>query len=127
MFSFCNLLQCPPEAGAGLGSINAGGALRNLHERYHSSYFGGLSRSMRDLGSQSEASMLKEIYRSDPERVIKIFESQPLLHSNPSALSEYVKALVKVDRLDDSTLLKTLQRGTYILKMPYVAVFNRLF
>ncbi|KAF7029621.1 hypothetical protein CFC21_041320 [Triticum aestivum] len=91
--------------------ISAGGALRKLHERYHSSYFGGLSRSTRDLGSQSEGSMLKEIYRSDPERVIKIFESQPLLHSNPSALSEYVKALVKVDRLDDSTLLKTLQRG----------------
>uniref|UniRef100_A0A453EY51 Uncharacterized protein n=1 Tax=Aegilops tauschii subsp. strangulata TaxID=200361 RepID=A0A453EY51_AEGTS len=77
---------------------------------------------MRDLGSQSEASMIKEIYRSDPERVIKIFESQPLLHSNPSALSEYVKALVKVDRLDDSTLLKTLQRGTFCTNSVYVII-----
>ena len=55
--------------------------------------------------------MLKELYRSDPEGVIRIFESQPSLHSNPSALAEYVKALVKVDRLDESSLLKTLQRG----------------
>jgi hypothetical protein len=103
-----------------LAITNAGRAHRNLHDRYHSSYFGGLSRSMRDLGSQSEASLLKEIYRSDPERVIQIFESQPSLHSNSSALSEYVKALVKVDRLDDSTLLKTLQRGTNILKISYL-------
>ncbi|KAL5829964.1 hypothetical protein ACOSQ3_019432 [Xanthoceras sorbifolium] len=31
--------------------------------------------------------------------------------ADESALSEYVKALVRVDRLDDSELLKTLQRG----------------
>jgi ATP-dependent metalloprotease len=71
---------------------------------------------MRDLDTPSETSLLKEIYRSDPERVIQIFESQPSLHSNPSALSEYVKALVRVDRLDESTLLKTLQRGIQILQ-----------
>ncbi len=92
--------------------LNAGGTLRNLHERYQSSYVGSFARRMRQMDSPSEASLLKEIYRSDPERVIQIFESQPSLHSNPSALAEYVKALVRVDRLEDSTLLKTLQRGT---------------
>ncbi|GER32557.1 low molecular weight protein-tyrosine-phosphatasePtpB [Striga asiatica] len=39
-----------------------------------------------------------------------LFESQTTLHSNPSALAEYVKDLVKVDRLDESELVKTLQR-----------------
>lgn len=94
--------------------IIAGFRIRNLQERNQSSYIGSLARRMRDLDAPSESSLLKEIYRSDPERVIQIFESQPSLHSNPQALSEYVKALVKVDRLDESTLLKTLQRGNQI-------------
>ncbi|KAG8044949.1 hypothetical protein GUJ93_ZPchr0008g11933 [Zizania palustris] len=94
--------------------INAGGTLRNLHGRYQSSYVGSFARRVRDLDSPSEASLLKEIYRSDPERIIQIFESHPSLCSNTSALSEYVKALVKVDRLDEITLLKTLQRGIVV-------------
>jgi ATP-dependent metalloprotease len=94
--------------------IIAGFKFQNLQERNQSSYIGSLARRMRDLDAPSETSLLKEIYRSDPERVIQIFESQPSLHSNPSALSEYVKALVKVDRLDENILLKTLNRGTQI-------------
>ncbi|KAJ4797205.1 ATP-dependent zinc metalloprotease FtsH [Rhynchospora pubera] len=90
---------------------NAGNKFRNFHERYQSSYAGNFARRLRDMDGPNEASLLKEIYRSDPEKVIRIFESQPSLHSNPSALSEYVKALVKVDRLDESSLLRTLQRG----------------
>ena len=43
--------------------------------------------------------------------MIRAFESQPSLHTNSAALSEYVKALVKVDRLDESELLQTLRRG----------------
>lgn len=93
-----------------------GARIRNLQERNQSSYIGSLARRVRDLDTLSGTSLLKEIYRSDPERVIQIFESQPSLHSNPAALSEYVKALVRVDRLDESTLLKTLQRGNRILK-----------
>lgn len=73
---------------------------------------GNLSRRMYDVDEVSEVAHLRELYhRNDPEAIIRIFESQPSLHSNPSALSEYVKALVKVDRLDESELLKTLQRG----------------
>jgi ATP-dependent metalloprotease len=93
--------------------FTTGGFLRNLHERYRSSYVGSFTRKIRDFDSPSEASLLKEIYRSDPERVIQIFESQPSLHSNASALSEYIKALVSVDRLEESPLLKTLQRGIF--------------
>ena len=66
---------------------------------------------MRDMDDGSEVLQLKELLRHDPEAVIRLFESQPSLYGNPSALSEYVKALVRVDRLDDSELLKTLQRG----------------
>ncbi|KAK4787823.1 hypothetical protein SAY86_011656 [Trapa natans] len=59
-----------------------------------------------------EVAHLKELYhRNDPEALIRLFESQPSLHSSPSAVAEYVKALVKVDRLDDRELVKTLQRG----------------
>ncbi|KAG8044947.1 hypothetical protein GUJ93_ZPchr0008g12889 [Zizania palustris] len=95
------------------GDINAGGALRNLHWRYKSSYVGSFAHRMRHLDSPSEASMQKDFYRFDPEHVIQTFESQPSLHSNPKLLYEYVKALVKVDRLEESTLLKTLQRGRF--------------
>jgi len=83
-------------------------------ERFQSSYGGSLSRRVRDTDGSNDAAYLRELYhRNDPEAVIRLFESQPSLHSNPSALSEYVKALVKVDRLDESELLKTLQRGDY--------------
>ncbi|CAD6231149.1 unnamed protein product [Miscanthus lutarioriparius] len=106
-----NELVASSPLGALRSDITAGARIRNLQERNQSSYIGSLARRVRDLESPSETSLLKEIYRSDPERVIPIFESQPSLHSNPAALSEYVKALVRVDRLDESALLKTLQRG----------------
>lgn len=82
------------------------------HERFHSSYVGSLARRIRDTNGSNDLAYLKELgHRNDPEAVIRLFESQPSLHSNPSALSEYVKALVKVDRLDESELVRTLQRG----------------
>uniref|UniRef100_A0A2P2LWN4 AAA+ ATPase domain-containing protein n=1 Tax=Rhizophora mucronata TaxID=61149 RepID=A0A2P2LWN4_RHIMU len=90
----------------------AGNKLFNAEKRFQSSYVGNLARRVRDADEASEVAHLKELYhRNDPEAVIRHFESQPSLHSNPSALAEYVKALVRVDRLDDSQLLKTLQRG----------------
>ncbi|KAJ8512625.1 hypothetical protein OPV22_003059 [Ensete ventricosum] len=91
--------------------IHVGNRLGNFHERFQSSYVGSFARRVRDTDGPNDVMLLKELYRSDPERVIRLFESQPSLHSNPSALAEYVKALVKVDRLDQSTLFKTLQRG----------------
>ena len=67
-------------------------------KRFQSSYAGSLSRRA-----------------SDPESIIRAFESQPALHNSPAAVAEYVKALVKVDRLDQSKLLQTLQRGLFWL------------
>uniref|UniRef100_A0A804QLJ9 AAA+ ATPase domain-containing protein n=1 Tax=Zea mays TaxID=4577 RepID=A0A804QLJ9_MAIZE len=89
----------------------AGGMLRNLQVRYRSSYTGSFPHWIRELDSPREASLLKQIYKSDPERVVQIFERHPSLHSNSAALSEYIKALASLDRLEDSPLLKTLQRG----------------
>nr|GMD90144.1 ATP-dependent zinc metalloprotease FTSH 4, mitochondrial [Ipomoea batatas] len=86
--------------------------LVRAQQRFKSNYVGSLARRVRETDEVSEAAYLKELYnRHDPEAVIRLFESQPSLHSNPQALSEYVKALVKVDRLDESELLRTLQRG----------------
>jgi ATP-dependent metalloprotease len=49
---------------------------------------------------------------SNQERIIHIFKSQPLLHNNSMALSHYVKALVSLDKLDDSPLLKKVVVST---------------
>ncbi|KAL7164574.1 hypothetical protein ACSBR2_040470 [Camellia fascicularis] len=89
-----------------------GNRLSGAQERFQSSYVGSLSRKVCDTDGSSDVAYLKELYhRNDPEAVVRLFESQPSFHSNPSAIAEYVKALVKVDRLDESELLKTLQRG----------------
>ncbi|KAJ8559956.1 hypothetical protein K7X08_004014 [Anisodus acutangulus] len=79
----------------------------NTKQRFQSSYVGSLARRVREREETSNAAY----HRNDPEAVIRLFESQPSLHSNPAAVSEYVKALVKADRLDESELLRTLQRG----------------
>ncbi|CAM8886311.1 unnamed protein product [Rhodiola kirilowii] len=93
-------------------AVIGGNGFGNPQQRYLSSYLGTMSRRMRDSDEGNEVAHLRELYRrNDPEALIRFFDSQPSLHSNPSALSEYVKALVKVDRLDSSELLKTLQKG----------------
>lgn len=64
-----------------------------------------------DLGRcvSLQAAQLREFNRrGDPEAVIRAFESGAAL-SSEETLGEYVKALVKVDRLDSSSLLQTLQ------------------
>ncbi|KAK4765481.1 hypothetical protein SAY86_026571 [Trapa natans] len=98
-----------------LGTRFRTGAVRRLaraSERFQSSYVGHLARRVHDVDEAAEVAHLKELYhRNDPEALIRLFESQPALHSSPSAVAEYVKALVKVDRLDGSELAKTLQRG----------------
>lgn len=86
--------------------------LAGSQKRYQSSYVGSLGRRARDAEGASDSAYFRDVYRrGDPESVIRAFESQPALHSSPTAVAEYVKALVKVDRLDESELLRTLQRG----------------
>ncbi|KAH7681964.1 Peptidase FtsH protein [Dioscorea alata] len=97
---------------------------QNFQRRFQSAYAGNFSRRALDVEGANEITLLKELYRSDAEGVIRIFESQPSLHSNPSALAEYVKALVKVDRLDESSLLKTLQRGMSSLSREEESISN---
>ncbi|XP_065850234.1 ATP-dependent zinc metalloprotease FTSH 4, mitochondrial [Euphorbia lathyris] len=90
----------------------AGNRLLNAERRYQSRYVGNLARRVRDTEEVSDVAYLKELsYRNDPEAVIRLFENQPSLHNIPSAIAEYVKALVRVDRLDESELFRTLQRG----------------
>lgn len=56
-----------------------------------------------------QAAQLRDLNRrGDPEAVIRAFESGAAV-SSEETLGEYVKALVKVDRLDSSSLLQTLQ------------------
>jgi hypothetical protein len=57
------------------------------------------------------ALLFKKIYMNNLEIVVQIFESQPSLHAT-LVLSHYVKPLVSLDWLDESLLLKTLQRGS---------------
>jgi hypothetical protein len=51
--------------------------------------------------------------------VIREFESQPSLHTNSLAFSEYIKALAKVDGVGESESLKTLQRGDYLTRIAH--------
>ncbi len=54
--------------------------------------------------------------RGDSESVICIFESGQAV-SNEATLGEYVKALVAADRLDTSSLIRTLQVGPWPFQM----------
>jgi hypothetical protein len=49
---------------------------------------------------------------SNRERFVYIFESQPLLPNNFVALSQYMKALVSLNKLDDNPLLKEIVVST---------------
>jgi hypothetical protein len=54
---------------------------------------------------------LRDLNRaSQPEKVVQLYESGAVAASEAN-LSEYLKALVRVDRLNESALLRTLQRG----------------
>ena len=59
----------------------------------------------------SQASFLRELNRrGDPEAVISLYE-RGAVSATPGALGEYMKALVKADRLDSAALLRTLEGG----------------
>jgi hypothetical protein len=98
----------------------AGRTLLGGQRRRMSSYTSNYSRRLEqaEAGSKLESEdkqvdLLRQLNKVDPESVIRWFESRPLPHLSSAAMAEYVKALVKVDRLDESALLKTLQRGNY--------------
>ncbi|KAK9099330.1 hypothetical protein Syun_026375 [Stephania yunnanensis] len=93
-------------------SAGPGNRFSPVQKRLHSSYFVSLDRGLPIADSTNVSGLLRELYsQNDLERVIRLFESLPSQHSNPSALAEYVKALVKANRLNGSELLETLHRG----------------
>jgi hypothetical protein len=89
----------------------------------YSNYMHRLEQLDREVASkfdldEKQASVLKELGKVDPEGVVRWFESRPVGTQSSAALAEYLKALVKVDRLDESALLKTLHRGLHIVLSP---------
>ena len=72
-------------------------------------FFGRSSDVPSDPARQS--AHLRDLNRSaQPEKVVQLYESGAVAASEAN-LGEYLKALVRVDRLNESALLKTLQRG----------------
>ncbi|XVE53887.1 hypothetical protein DITRI_Ditri03aG0038000 [Diplodiscus trichospermus] len=93
-------------------SHSSGNRLLSGQQRSKSSHVGNLAVRVRDAVEASEGARMRELYhRNDPEAVIRLYESQPFLNSNSAAVSEYVKALVKVHRLNESQLLEKLQKA----------------
>lgn len=80
--------------------------LRNLSQGFQSYTGGNFSRVHDSEGSSTDPTLLK-----NAEAVIRLFERQPAQRSNTTALADYVKALVKVHRLEEGELLNALQRG----------------
>ncbi|XP_026451006.1 ATP-dependent zinc metalloprotease FTSH 5, mitochondrial-like [Papaver somniferum] len=79
----------------------------------------GVTR-VRDSEGEADATTLLE----DAESVIRLFENHTEQHSNSTAFVDNVKALVKVGRLEDSELFKTvLQKGTSSASMEQDPVY----
>ncbi|XP_039685017.1 ATP-dependent zinc metalloprotease FTSH 4, mitochondrial [Medicago truncatula] len=76
---------------------------------------------------QCDSSEAAEEASYDPQAVIRAFESQPSLHTDSFAFFEYVKALVNVDRLDESEFLKTFLRGDYLARIAHFLLTVHLF
>ena len=67
---------------------------------------------MKQNADDVEVSLLKEYNKRDPEYVVGWYErSRPHQWQSPGVLAEYVKALVKTDKLDNSELFSVLQEG----------------
>ncbi|KAI3892232.1 hypothetical protein MKW92_048660, partial [Papaver armeniacum] len=75
-------------------------------------------------GSEGEADATTLL--EDAEGVIRLFENQTEQHSNSTAFVDYVKALVRVGRLDNSELFKTVLEKVY-LGLVIVCVNNAMF
>ena len=86
-----------------------GGQRRTL-----SGYIGRFAKRVTDNVDDAEVSLLKEYNKRDPEYVIRWFErSRPYQWYSPGILAEYVKALVKTDKLDKTELLSVIQEGIH--------------
>ena len=74
----------------------------------------GFAKRVTDNVDDDEVSLIKEYNKRDPEYVIRWFERRrPHQWYSPGILAEYVKALVKTDKLDKTELLSVIQEGIH--------------
>ena len=71
---------------------------------------GGASSGAVPSDPAAQARHLRDLNRASPETVVELYEAGKVAATEAN-LAEYLKALVRVDRLDASALLRTLQRG----------------
>ncbi|KAK3283619.1 ATP-dependent zinc metalloprotease FTSH 4, mitochondrial, variant 2 [Cymbomonas tetramitiformis] len=87
--------------GLGRAIFNNAGPIQQQHR----------GNSYKRLFGSEPQSVLKEMNRTDPEGVVRAFESGGFPQTEAN-LAEYVKALVKLDRLDNNAMLRAVQRGS---------------
>ncbi|KAI3944197.1 hypothetical protein MKW98_016427 [Papaver atlanticum] len=91
------LISCRQGVEAGFESIIGGRFSEGVADA---------TTSLEDAGRVTDSEGLVDAsLLEDAEGVIRLFESQPEQHSNSTAIIDYVKALVRVGRLEDSELV----------------------
>ena len=60
--------------------------------------------------TSEQARYLRDLNRNDPEAVVRLYE-QGKVAASEGNLAEYLKALVRCEKLNESALLRTIQRG----------------
>ncbi|ACO69882.1 predicted protein [Micromonas commoda] len=72
-------------------------------------FTGGTGGTVPSSASE-QARYLRDLNRNDPEAVVRLYE-QGKVAASEGNLAEYLKALVRCEKLNESALLRTLQRG----------------
>ena len=97
---------------------------RNFMKRF----FGSSSSSMSSSSSSAsslEFQQLKLLNKQNKSnKVIELFETNRVNQHNEKNLSEYLKALVATNRLNESAMLETLQRGRMIQQQSAASAFG---
>ncbi|MCO5612746.1 hypothetical protein L7F22_067015 [Adiantum nelumboides] len=89
-----------------------GKGYQHHQERAYSGYIDNLAKRLKGSEDSAEIALLKDFNKTNPEYVILWYErSPPHQWYKPAFLAEYLKALVKVDKLDEHELLATLKEG----------------
>eukprot|EP00242_Pyramimonas_sp_CCMP2087_P001546 CAMPEP_0198228154 /NCGR_PEP_ID=MMETSP1445-20131203/112099_1 /TAXON_ID=36898 /ORGANISM="Pyramimonas sp., Strain CCMP2087" /LENGTH=168 /DNA_ID=CAMNT_0043908425 /DNA_START=88 /DNA_END=590 /DNA_ORIENTATION=+ len=89
------------------GPVLTGGRFRTQQVRSYNFFSSGRGPATE---AENQAYYLKDLGRRDPEAVIRAYESGQIPQTE-ATLAEYVKALVKADRLDHSRLIQHLQNN----------------
>ncbi|KAI5065464.1 hypothetical protein GOP47_0020159 [Adiantum capillus-veneris] len=85
---------------------------QHFQERAYSGYIDSLAKRLKQSEDSAEIALLKDFNKTNPEYVIHWYERcPPHQWYKPAFLAEYLKALVKVDKLDEHELLMTLKEG----------------